>query len=206
MLESGEPLSVTVVTRLPGAIFAARGHHYQIPQSQRQLLMSQNGHESLTQNEAYDLLSNPRRRFVISHLRQHGDPMSVSDLSDAVAAWENDQPVEDLTDRQVKRVYVSLYQTHLPKLKEAGLLHYDQETGVVSSTSAVDELDNYMPQSDTADRRWPLVYAGIAVTALTVYLLVIVAIPGEAGAVTELFGLLTIGVFAVVAVAHYLSQ
>jgi len=168
--------------------------------------MSQNSHESLTQNEAYDLLSNSRRRFVISHLREHGEPMSINDLSDAVAAWENDAPVEELTDKQVKRVYVSLYQTHLPTLKDAGLVHYDRESGVVSSTSAVDELDNYMPESKVADRQWPFIYAGVAVTALALYLLITVTTPGDAGAITELFGLVTVGVFTVVAAAHYLSQ
>lgn len=168
--------------------------------------MSQNGTESLTQNEAYDLLSNPRRRYVISYLRKHGEPMSVSDLSDAVAAWENEQPVEELTDRQVKRVYVSLYQTHLPKMNDAGLLDYDRETGIVRSTSAVAELDDYMPESQTAERRWPLIYAGLAVTALATYLLINVATPGDASAVTELFGLVTVAVFAAVAITHYLTQ
>lgn len=168
--------------------------------------MSQNGSKSLSQNEAYDLLSNPRRRFVISHLRKHGDPMSVSDLSDAVAAWENDAPVGELTDRQVKRVYVSLYQTHLPKLRDAGLLDYDQEAGVVSATSAVNELDSYMPESKQTDRRWPLVYVIVAATALALYLSMTLTGVGESNIATELFGLLVLGVFAAVAVSHYYSQ
>jgi len=104
--------------------------------------------------------------------------MSINDLSDAVAAWENDAPVEELTDKQVKRVYVSLYQTHLPTLKDAGLVHYDRESGVVKPTSAVDETDNYMPESKVADRQWPFIYAGVAVTALALYLLITVTTPG----------------------------
>ena len=92
--------------------------------------MSSSNTEQLSRDEVYDILSNARRRFVIYFLRDRREPVELSELSDRVAAWENDVPVEELTDQQVKRVYVSLYQTHIPKLEDTGIVEYDSDSGV----------------------------------------------------------------------------
>ena len=54
------------------------------------------------------------------------------ELAERVAAEENGVPREELSSAQRKRVYVSLYQTHVPKMEDAGLVDYDQETSMVS--------------------------------------------------------------------------
>jgi len=140
--------------------------------------MSSNESDTLTQDTAYDLLSNARRRLVISHLRGAEGSVSVSELSERIAAWENDVPAEELTDQQIKRVYVSLYQIHIPKLDEFGLVDYDKDRGEVKLTPAVSELDSYLPQRQgeeadedegMSDRRWQQLYAGLAVAALAIY-------------------------------------
>jgi len=113
--------------------------------------MSRPDHDQLSQGEVYDLLSNARRRYVISYLRDRDEPVELTDLSRAVAAWENDTSVEELSDQQTKRVYVSLYQTHVPKLDDSGLVDYDQETGEIALTSSVNELDTYLPAEEKAE-------------------------------------------------------
>ena len=113
--------------------------------------MSTEDPNTLTQDTVYDLLSNRRRRFVISKLRRADGAVSVNELSEAVAAWENDVEIDELTDKQIKRVYVSLYQIHIPKLDEAGLVAYDKDAGQVELTPAVSELDSYLPDQEADD-------------------------------------------------------
>ena len=131
--------------------------------------MSSSNTERLSRDEVYDILSNARRRFVIYFLRDRREPVELSELSDRVAAWENDVPVEELTDQQVKRVYVSLYQTHIPKLEDTGIVEYDSDSGVVSLTQEVSALDAYLPNEDGRETPWRAIYLGLAAVGLVVY-------------------------------------
>ena len=54
--------------------------------------------EELSQDLVSDILSSPRRRCVLYCLRETGGPVPLNELSGEVAAWENNRPVEDLTD------------------------------------------------------------------------------------------------------------
>jgi hypothetical protein len=110
--------------------------------------ITQQDSDTLTQGKVYDLLSNARRRFVISYLRDREEPVELNALSREVAAWESETAIEDLTDQQIKRVYVSLYQTHIPKLNESGLVDYDRDTGMVALADNVRALDTYLPDGD----------------------------------------------------------
>lgn len=166
--------------------------------------MSKQDQDSLTQGEVYDLLSNARRRFVISYLRDRDEPVELNDLSRDVAAWENDTDVENLTDQQIKRVYVSLYQTHVPKLSESGIVDYDQDSGDVALTSNVNTLDTYLPDSDGDGRPWQAVYGTIAVAGLAAYAAVSLLPAAFAWVSLAWLGGALMVAFAAVATAHYL--
>ncbi|WP_336035109.1 DUF7344 domain-containing protein [Halobacterium yunchengense] len=168
--------------------------------------MSNSEPDTLTQDTVYDLLSNARRRFVLSYLRRRDEPVELSELSQQVAAWENDTDVEDLTDQQVKRVYVSLYQTHVPKLSDAGLLEYDKDAGEVALTSAVDQLETYLPDEGDGGVRWQLVYGAVAAAGLVAYAAVMVFPAAFAWVSMPTLNLVIIAAFAVVATAHYASR
>jgi DNA-binding transcriptional ArsR family regulator len=166
--------------------------------------MSQSENPAISKDEAYDLLSNARRRFVISYLRDRSEPVALSTLSEEVAAWENETPPPDLTDQQIKRVYVSLYQTHLPKLSEAGLVDYDRDAGRVQLTSNVTELDTYLPERNQDEPPWQLAYVSVAIVGLALYLAAM-TVP-SLGISETIVGILTIGAFAVVAATHYMMR
>jgi len=162
--------------------------------------MSEPDNASLSQNEVYDLLSNARRRFVISHLRERGEPVDIMELSETVAAWENDVERDELTDQQIKRVYVSLYQTHVPKLRESGIVEYDKEESLVTLTSNVTELDTYLPEHERRQIPWQMLYLGLAIVGLVVYgiaLLVPLTLPLTA------IGIVLLCLFGALAVAQY---
>lgn len=160
-------------------------------------------HDSLTQDTVYDLLSNARRRFVLSFLRGHDEPIELSELSKRVAAWENETDVEDLTDQQVKRVYVSLYQTHIPKLADSELIEYDKETGEVSLTSNIEELDTYLPEDDQRQIPWQFVYAAVAVVGLAVYVAMAIFPTAFEPVSMTAVNVVIIAAFGVVAAVHF---
>lgn len=159
----------------------------------------------LTQDEVYDLLSNPRRRFIISYLREH-DQTRLQDLASTLAAWENETTVDQLTNQQRKRVYVSLYQTHIPKLEGAGIIDYDQDTGRVAIRDRIEQLDRYIPHLDRSGVDWRRIYLAIAVIGGIAYALVALDVSVFAAASEAVTGgLILIAILAVV-IIQYLSE
>lgn len=84
----------------------------------------------LSGDVVFDILRNERRREVLEFLRD-ARTTTLSELAEHVAARENDKPVRELTSSERKRVYVSLYQSHLGKMAEAGVIDYDRSRGSV---------------------------------------------------------------------------
>lgn len=159
----------------------------------------------LSQDEVYDLLSNPRRRFIISYLREH-DQTRLQDLASTLAAWENETSVDQLTNQQRKRVYVSLYQTHIPKLEDAGVITYDQDSGRVAIRDRIDQLDRYIPHRDRTTIDWRRVYLAVAVVGGIAYALVAFDVSVFAAASEAATGaLILLALLAVVAV-QYLTE
>lgn len=101
----------------------------------------------LSEDMAFTLLSNPRRRFVISYLSHHGSPVGIHELAEQIAAWENETDVDELTREDRKKAYISLYQTHIPKLEDAGIVTYDEDERLVALTDGADEVTRYMTES-----------------------------------------------------------
>jgi len=165
--------------------------------------MSQSDTSELSQDIVFDLLSSPRRRFVLYYLRQEGEPVELRQLADEVAAWENDMRVEELTSQQRKRVYVSLYQTHVPKLDEAGIIEYDQDSGVVALAARADELGSYLG-TDESEIPWQMYYLAVAVVGALLYTLVAFDVSVFAGVPENVAFVAIIVAFVLSAVAHYL--
>jgi hypothetical protein len=90
------------------------------------------------QDLVFDILKNRRRRQVLRYLMAIDDAASIGDLAEQLAAWENDVPKGDITYKQRKRVYISLHQTHLPKLDDARVVDYDSRSGMVSLTDGIE--------------------------------------------------------------------
>jgi DNA-binding transcriptional ArsR family regulator len=160
--------------------------------------------QRLSQETVFDLLSSARRRYILYYLREHEGEATINELATQIAAWENDRPVEELTSQDEKRVYVSLYQTHVPKLEQAGIVEYDGDTGLVTLTDRAGQFDRYLAGVD--EERFPiqLYYLAVAVVAGGVMVLAVFEVPPFAtvGAVTV--GAAAIVVFAASAVAQFL--
>lgn len=158
--------------------------------------------EELSPDLVFDILSNTRRRMVLYYLRQYGGSATVQELAKEIAALENDVAVEALTRQQQKRVYVSLYQTHLPKLEETGIVESD-ESGEVSLTERAGEIDSYLTSSGEEEYPWQRHYLVLAAVGALLFVLVAVGAPVfEAVPMVALGVLLMVG-FAVSSVVQY---
>ncbi|OIB56945.1 DUF7344 domain-containing protein [Natrialba sp. SSL1] len=100
--------------------------------------------ETFTEDEIFHLLQNERRRLVLRYLRGTNEPVRMRDVAEQVAAWEHDTTVAELTSTQRQRVYIPLYQSHLSKLDEAGVIDYQQNRGIVERKPLADEVDQYL--------------------------------------------------------------
>lgn len=138
------------------------------------------GRTQLSRDVLFDLLRNRRRRLVMRYLATHEDA-DIGELAEHIAAVENGTDPEALSSSERKRVYVSLYQSHLPKLAEAEVVDYDKERGTVSRRPAADLLDQYVePAADgsgepVTDPDRALVVGGAVAVAVGVVVLAGVA-------------------------------
>lgn len=96
----------------------------------------------LAEGEIHDVLRNDRRRMVLELLGDAGEPVTTRELSEAIAAREADA---DPPPRDVRQsVYISLQQTHLPKLAGLGVVDYDENTKEVTPATNASTLGVYM--------------------------------------------------------------
>ncbi|RDZ42288.1 hypothetical protein C5B91_15945 [Haloferax sp. Atlit-10N] len=105
----------------------------------------------LGKDEIYHLLQNERRRKVLEYLRDREGPVQMRDIAEQVAAWEHDTTVQALMSDQRQRVYIALYQAHLPKLDEEGVIDYNQSRGIVEKTPLANELAAHLELPDDDD-------------------------------------------------------
>lgn len=151
----------------------------------------------------FDILSNTRRRMVLYYLRQYGGSATVQELADEIAAMENDVEIEELTRQQQKRVYVSLYQTHLPKLEESGISEYDDEREEVRLTGRANEIDHYLTTSENSTYPWQTHYLALAIFGGLLLVLSAAGVAGFAMLSSFFLGLVLMTGFAVSSVVQY---
>ncbi|SFG43630.1 hypothetical protein SAMN04488063_2040 [Halopelagius inordinatus] len=68
----------------------------------------------------FDALSDDRRRYVLTYLRESENAVRLDALAEAVVAWERGRTVETRAPTP-ENVAISLHHRHLPKLERTGL-------------------------------------------------------------------------------------
>lgn len=153
----------------------------------------------------FDVLSNPRRRYVLYYLRESGPSIELTDLAEEIAAWENDTVPENLTEKERKRVYVSLYQTHVPKLEEVGFVEYDSDTGVVSLTDRAHVVDEYLTDDSRVDT-WQIVSLLVSLAAGAALLLAIFDVEPFSAVAPAVLGAGIVVAFVLVSIAQLIAS
>ena len=129
------------------------GHSSQRAESKRE-------QSELDPDDIYHILQTSRRRHVLRYLRTADEPVMLRELAERIAAREHETTVENLTSSQRQRVYISLYQSHLPKLDTRGIVDYDKDRGTVESTPLASQFDPYLSGLEDSTDPWPVRYAG----------------------------------------------
>mgnify|MGYP000022827904 CR=1 FL=1 len=120
--------------------------------------------ESLSRNEIYEILSNPRRRYALHAVKNKDGTAELSDLAEQVAAWENDKPVSEVTSSERHLAYSSIQQNHIPKLERAGIITHD--TGTIELTEEAHDLDVYVDVVPGDSIPWAEYYLGLGAVSL----------------------------------------
>lgn len=118
--------------------------------------------ESLSTDTVYRVLSDKRRRYALHYLKQRKEPVSVRELAEQVAAWENDKAVDELTSQERKRVYIALYQSHLPTLHKEGVVAYDADRGRVELSAAMRNREIFLEVVPRGSVPWSRYYIGLS--------------------------------------------
>ncbi|MCU4741922.1 hypothetical protein OB955_20765 [Halobacteria archaeon AArc-m2/3/4] len=166
----------------------------------------------LSRDDIFHILQTARRRETVTYLLGEDEPVKMGDVAEHVAARENETTVAKLTSTQRQRVYIPLYQSHLPKLDEVGAIEYDKPAGIVYPTERLEAFRPYLEVGNadaratgsTAEQSLPsdvattglyyLLATTVSVCLLLAAVAGLVAIPGLALGViiTVLFVLTTI--------------
>lgn len=77
---------------------------------------------SLSLTQIADILSNERRVNLIEYMDDR-EEAQLGDVSEVIAALEGDESGDHR-----KRVYISLYQAHVPRLDDTGVLDVSRRT------------------------------------------------------------------------------
>jgi hypothetical protein len=122
-------------------------------------------------DQVFEILKNSRRRETLQYLRTHDGSATLSEVAEHIAALENDTTVQAISSTQRKRVYVGLYQCHLPKMDDIGVVDFDKNRGTIELKPVAEQLFEYLEDDDSRDWHWlyltiALAGAGLFVLAL----------------------------------------
>ncbi|HII92473.1 MAG TPA: hypothetical protein HA262_09975 [Methanosarcina sp.] len=131
----------------------------------------QNHQAQLSKSDIFGVLQNDRRRCVLEILHKQGN-QSIRSLSEEIARLESGEDDPKSTIR--KSVYISLLQTHIPKMESLGIINYSQENDFVELLPAASNFDIYMETVKKGDIPWSHFYIGLSILAVvgsaTIYL------------------------------------
>ena len=88
--------------------------------------------------------------------------MTIRDLSEVIAAEENDVSRQAVTYKQRKRVYTSLYQIHLPTLDDNGIVEYEKRSGAVELAPTAKDCTVYLESISDDQLSWREYWLGLA--------------------------------------------
>ncbi|MCU4718623.1 DUF7344 domain-containing protein [Halapricum hydrolyticum] len=160
----------------------------------------------LSPDQAFDILSNQRRRYALHYLSEHPEGEKLQELARRLAAWENEISVEKVSKKQQKRVYVSLYQTHIPKLEAEGVVDYDSESGLITLTSHADDVTTYLQDDEDRSDQWHRYYLALVVAGTAVFTATALELPVFAALTPTIVGLAILFAFGALTVQYFLVR
>lgn len=140
----------------------------------------------LERNDLHHVLSNERRQIALAHLHDVGGRASPAELADRVAVVESgeDPPPEEAR----QSAYVTLHQTHLPKLDDLGIVEYDQSERAVSLTDRADQVRVFIETVPRYGISWSEFYLAVSVLGILLVLASQLGVPYVSTVAADVWG------------------
>lgn len=86
----------------------------------------------------FSAMADERRRHVLAVISGESDAMDVSTVVERVAERMMSDDSESPSELATRRLSISLYHRHLPKMASAGLIEYDTENQTIEATQTME--------------------------------------------------------------------
>ena len=128
-----------------------------------QVQMSAHLYPKLSKSDIFSVLQNDRRRCVLELLNSNGS-QDLRTMSEAIACMESGtaEPMSNVR----KSIYVSLLQTHLPKMESLGILTFDKFEDKVELMPAAADMKVYLETVEEGNIPWSQYYMGLSLFAI----------------------------------------
>lgn len=134
------------------------------------------GRDRLPADDAYELLSNARRRETVTALLANAErELTLRELSERVATRESG--VDPAPRNHRASVYNALHQTHLPKLQTFDLIEYDRDRKLVRPQPSVRSLYRYIDTVACFGLSWAEYYRLLGIVSLLTVVVVLAEVP-----------------------------
>lgn len=90
-------------------------------------------------DDLYDVVANPRRRFILRCLLEQSKPMAMADMAVELTKRGENLPKDQISKDRVKSQYIELYHVHIPKMEAVGLLSYDAANRTIDLVDGIEE-------------------------------------------------------------------
>lgn len=97
-----------------------------------------------TVEEVFDLLGHRYRRVLLTCLRQSELPLHRQTIAAEIASREDERSREDLGEAEIERVATALYHSHVPKLRDHGIVSSVGDSDVLVLEDAAERLEPHL--------------------------------------------------------------
>jgi hypothetical protein len=82
-------------------------------------------------DEVFEALDHFRRRYLVFSLLVEDKPVSLANAAMELYAWEQSVPLDAVEEDDLTALSAALYHVHVPKLRELGIVTYDEDERAV---------------------------------------------------------------------------
>lgn len=124
----------------------------------------------------FELIKNERRRIILDYLKESGqESVEIGELAEHIAAYENGIDRTELNAQQRKRVYIGLYQCHLPKMDDTKVVNFNKDRGWAELGPNAEQVFPYLETGGERSTELEYVHVMVAGLALAAALTFVVS-------------------------------
>lgn len=154
-------------------------------------------------DQLFEILKNQRRRRVLQYLLEVEEEVTLDNLAEEIAARETGKDIKQITSQERKRVYVGLYQCHLPKMDDYGAISYNKPRGRIESGEHTALFERYLSVETDDESAWTRYHSALSLAAALVLVVPVVIGAVGSNATLQVIGALLVGTLVGVSAFQY---